>query len=300
MELIFLGTSSMVPTKDRNVQGIFLSYKNEGILIDCGEGTQRQMNIAGINRNRVTRVLISHWHGDHVSGLLGLMQTLGNSNPAEIKTLYLYGPRGTKERLNHLMKSIIFENKIKIVTKEIDAKKPTTFFETEDFEIQAANLIHGAPVIGFRFVEKQKRKMVEARLKKLGISGPNVGKLQQGNSIKIDGKTIKPGDVGKIVEGKTIAFILDTGLCANCYELAKDADVLVSEATFTSELEEKAHLYKHLTARDAALIATKANAEKLILTHLSQRYKTPEDILHDARDVFPNSEVAFDFMKVKL
>ena len=300
MEIVFLGTSSMVPTKDRNVQSIFLSYKNEGILIDCGEGTQRQMNIMGINRNRVTRVLISHWHGDHVSGLLGLIQTIGNANPDEPKTLNIYGPKGTRERLNHLMKSCVFENKIKIIAKEIDARKPKTFFETEDFYIQAANLRHGTPTIGFRFVEKDKRKMNAAKLEKLGIRGPMVGKLQQGKSVKAGKKTIKPDDVGRMVEGKVISFILDTGICMNCYALAKDSDLVISEATYASVLEDKAHNRKHLTARDAALIATKASAKKLILTHLSQRYKTPDEILDDARTVFPNSEVAFDFMKVKL
>jgi len=300
IDITFLGTSSMVPTKERNVQSIFVSYKNEGLLFDCGEGTQRQMNIAGINRNRVKRLLISHWHGDHVSGIIGLIQTIGNCNEQNQKTLHIYGPRGTKKHLNHLVQSVVFENKVNIVVKELDAKNPKKVFETEDFFVEAANLKHSTSCVGYRFVEKDKRKMNTSKLDKLGIKGPEVGKLQQGKAIKHKNQTVKPEDVSRMVKGKIIGFIPDTGLCTNCYKIAKDADLLVSEATYSSKLEEKARLYKHMTARDAGIVANKSNTSKLILTHLSQRYKTPEEVLEDARNVFPDSEVAFDFMKVKV
>jgi ribonuclease Z len=300
MEITFLGTSSMVPTKDRNVQGIFLKYGNEGILIDCGEGTQRQMNIAGINRNDVTRILISHWHGDHISGLIGLIQTVGNAEHDAEKKLHLYGPKGSKEHLGHLMKSCIFEQKIHVEVKELEAKNLKVFLDTEEFTFSCASLKHSTPCLGFLFEEKEKRKMIPERLEHLGIRGPDVGKLQNGKDIVKNGKTIHPEDVSRIVKGKKIAFILDTGLCSNCYALADHADLLISEATYVSTLTDKAMAFKHLTAKDAAIIASKSNAERLILTHLSQRYKTNDEILNDAKDVFKETQVAFDFMKVKM
>ncbi|RJQ17344.1 ribonuclease Z [Candidatus Woesearchaeota archaeon] len=298
IEVCFLGTSSMVPTKERNVQGIFLSYQNEGILIDCGEGTQRQMNILGINRNRITRILISHWHGDHVSGLIGLIQTLGN-NP-EQKTLYLYGPKGTKTKMKHLLQSCSFENKVDLQIKELPYQKLKTFFETENFALQCAPLKHSIPCLGYSFIEKDRRTMLPQKLKALGVTGHLIGQLQKGKSVAVKGKTVTPDDVSTMTKGKKIAFVFDTLLCNNCYELAKDADVFISESTYSSSLEEKATQYKHMTSQQAGIIANKANVKKLILTHLSQRYKTNEEVLEDARAVFPNVEVAFDFMKIKL
>lgn len=300
IELTFLGTSSMVPTKDRNVQGIFLSYNAEGLLIDCGEGTQRQMNIAGINRNKVKRILISHWHGDHVSGLIGLIQTIGNCNPDKEMALYIYGPRETKKHLSHLLNSCIFESKVKLDVKEIDAKNPKTVIETEDFFVEAANLKHSIPCIGYRFVEKDKRKMNVSKLDKLGLKGPDVGILQQGKAIKIGSKIINPDDVSSINKGKVVGFILDTGICSNAYKIAQDSDVLVCEATFISSIEDRALRFRHLTARDAGLIANKANSKKLVLTHFSQRYKAVTDVLDDAKSVFQNTIAAFDFMKIKI
>ncbi|MFQ5475351.1 MAG: MBL fold metallo-hydrolase, partial [Candidatus Nanoarchaeia archaeon] len=121
MQITFLGTSSMVPTKERNVSGIFLEYRGEGILLDCGEGTQRQMNMTGIKRTSVKKVLLSHWHGDHVSGLIGLIQTLGNAE--ENARLMIFGPKGTKKRMEHMMNCAAFENKVELVIEELDPRE---------------------------------------------------------------------------------------------------------------------------------------------------------------------------------
>lgn len=298
-QLTFLGTSCMVPTKERNVQGIFLKYKGEGILVDCGEGTQRQMNIAGINRNSVTRILISHWHGDHVSGLLGLLQTMGNANTSQ--SITLYGPRGSKKRINYLLQSIDYDVKIDLRVEEIDPDGMAEVFETPDFAVSAAALDHAVPCLGFRFREKDKRRINLAQTKKLGIpEGPLLGKLQKGHTVVHKGKKIDPDDVSTIQQGKVLAFILDTVITNACYALAQDADILISEAAYTSDLEEKANKHKHMTAKQAALVANKAGVKKLVLTHVSQRYKTPKPILDDAKEVFPHVEVAYDFMKLAL
>jgi ribonuclease Z len=298
-EITFLGTASMVPTKERNVQGIYIEYKGEGILVDCGEGSQRQMNIAGLNRLKVKKVLISHWHGDHVSGLIGLIQTLGNTD--EPGVLSIYGPQGTEERMHHLLNSCIFDLRIKIEIKELNIKKKTMFFENEEYMLEAIPLDHSVPCVGYSFIEKDTRKINLEKAKKLGlIEGPLLGKLQRGDSVKIKDKTIHPDDVSTIKKGKKVAFIMDTALTEGCYELAENADILISEATFESSKKEKASQFKHLTAEQVALIANRSGVKKLILTHFSQRYKSLADLEEEAKGFFPQTTLAYDFLKLKL
>ena len=297
----------MVPTKERNVTGIFLQFKEHGILMDCGEGTQRQMNIAGINRNKVDYILISHWHGDHVSGLIGLIQTMGNQTGqepgVERKTIHLFGPKETERRVEHMMQTCIFENKLNIVVHEIHPKRGELLriVDKEEFAIDVAGLEHGVPCIAYRFVEKDQRRIDMKRAQELGLrEGPLIGRLQEGEHVVLNDKTITPDMVSTMKQGKKIAFVLDTGMCEGAHLVAENADVLVCEASYASDIEHKAEHNKHLTAKQAALIANNANAKKLLLTHLSQRYTTGEEVLQDARDVFQNVFIAYDFMKLKL
>ncbi|MGV8172234.1 MAG: ribonuclease Z [Candidatus Woesearchaeota archaeon] len=305
IEITFLGTGSMVPTKERNVIGMFLSYKNKGMLFDCGEGTQRQMNLAGINRNKVNYVFLSHWHGDHVSGLIGLIQTLGNQQVQneERPILHIFGPKETEERMEHMLKTCIFENKVILEIHELNPKRSEilNILENEDFYVHAARLDHSVPCLGYSFIEKDTRKIDMNKVKDFGLTeGPLIGKLQNGDIVKHDTKLITPEMVSELKKGLKITVIMDTGLCEMAIELAKDSDLLICEATFSSELGEKAEDYKHMTAKDAALLANNANAKRLIITHISQRYKTAGEILEDAKNVHNNVEVAYDFMKVKL
>jgi len=300
MEITILGTSCMVPTKERNVQAIYIEYKGEGILLDCGEGTQRQMNIAGINRNKVRKILITHWHGDHVSGLIGLLQTISNNeNPQRVT---LFGPIQTKQRILYMLKSIGFEhNKLRLDVKELNPKGVEKVFQNKDYYIECAYMDHRMPCLGYSIAEKNKRKINMTKAKKLGLrEGPLIGKLQRGQIITFKGRTIKPEDVSYIQKGKKLTVILDTLPCTNAYELAKNADLLIAEAAYLAELEEKGQEYKHLTTKDAALIATKANVNKLIITHFSQRYKTTRELQDEIRTFFKNSRAAYDFMKLKL
>jgi len=295
-----LGTSCMVPTKDRNVQGIFVEFKGDGILFDCGEGTQRQMNIAGINRNRIRKIFITHWHGDHVSGLIGLLQTISNNETSQ--KVILFGPRDTKERIAHLMRSVSFEEtRMDLEVRELDPTEVEKVSDAEDYYVQAAYLDHKIPCLGYALVEKDKRKINMAKAKKIGLrEGPLIGKLQAGHSVSFKGQTIRPDDVSFIQQGKKIAIILDTLPCKNAYELAKEADILIAESAYTSDLEEKSLEYKHMTTKQAGLIATTANVKKLIITHFSQRYKTAKELEDEIKTFFPNSQAAYDFMKIKL
>lgn len=298
-ELTFLGTSAMVPTKERNVQAVFLKYDTEGILFDCGEGTQRQMNIAGINRFSVTRIFISHWHGDHVAGLVGLIQTLGKTE--EAVSLDIHGPLGTKERMHHLLRSCVFDQRVALQIFEHSPRKPTVVCETSEWKVCAAPMNHTTPTIGYAFIETDRRRIKMSILKKMGVpEGPHLQQLQKGNSITHNGKKIDVDAVTELVPGKKIVIIPDTAPCSGALELAQDADVLISEATYSSVHAEKAEQHLHMTGAQAAMLANQANAKKLILTHFSQRYPSVKEIEEDAKTYFPGVVCAHDFMHVKL
>ena len=301
MKVVFLGTGAMVPTKDRNVQSIYLEHDGEGILIDCGEGTQRQMSIAGINRIKVRKILISHWHGDHVAGLIGLIQTLGNID--EPRTVRLYGPKGTKEYLEHMLSCCSFDLRLDLQVEELDPQddEPVTFFENESYRIEAARLRHSIPCLGYAFVEKDQRKVDMAKAKRYGLTqGPLIGKLQRGESVLLKQETISADMVTSIKKGRKVSFVLDTEPCPGMHHLARDSDLFVSEATYESSLDEKAEQYQHLTAQVVAQVASQENVKRLILTHFSQRYKSVEEIEADAKKVFDDTTCAYDFMQVKL
>ncbi len=303
MELTILGTSCQVPTKERNPSAVFLSYKKYGILIDCAEGTQRQMNIAGISRSKVTHILISHWHGDHIAGLIGLMQTIGSleSKDGEPYKIELFGPKGTKTYVKHLLKSCYFDVKINLKIHEVIPKKVDKVFENEDFEIYCCQLDHSTPCVGYSFVEKDRRNIDVEYLRKHKIKdGPHLEKLKQGQNIVFEGKKIKAKDATYVVKGKKVSYIIDTLYTTNAIKLAKYADVLIADSTFQSSLREKAEKTKHLTSEDAANIASNAEVKQLILTHFSQRYKEVSELLNEAQIIFPNTKAAFDFMKITL
>jgi len=296
MEIIFLGTSCAMPTKKRNHSSIFISYSGEGILFDCGEGTQRQLKIAGIKPTKITKVLISHWHGDHTFGLPGLISTLSTSEYTKI--LKIYGPAGTKEFVKNMFKSAVFENRINL---EIIEVKEGIFYDGKDYQLEAYPLKHKINTLGYRFVEKNKRRINVPFVKKLGIpEGPLLGKLQEGKAITWKDKKISVKEATYVVKGRIVAYIADSVPTKNSLKVAKDADILIAEATYTSELQEKADRYMHMTAKEAGLIANQANVKKLILTHFSTRYKDTHVLEEDARNVFDNVEAAKDFMKVDL
>jgi len=299
MEVTILGTSEATPTAKRNQLAMLLKYKNENILFDCGEGTQRQFKIAKLSPLKITRILLSHWHGDHVLGLPGLLQTLALNNYS--KTLKIYGPRGTKKFMRLMLGLFVYKEKIKTEVHEIN--KDGKIIDTKDFYIEAYKMKHFTPCLAYRFVEKDKRKINMEIIKKLKLKpGPILGKLQQGKNITYKGKRIKARDVTYITKGRKIAFIIDTLFNKNCLKVAKNADLLISEATFLESLHlDKAKERGHMTAKQAATIAKKSKVKKLLLTHLSQRYaKDPKPILNEAKKIFKNSQLAEDFMKIKI
>ncbi len=295
MEIIFLGTSSMQPTKDRNTSAVFLSYNGIGFLFDCGEGTQRQIKTAGLNVNDIDYLFITHWHGDHVFGVPGLLQTLASANPE--KHLHIYGPKGTKKNLKKLLKSFELKEKIEITVQETKKGK---FLNAEKYYVEATPLEHGIPCLGYAFVEKDRRRINLNYVNKIGIpEGQILGKLQSGKTIEFKGEKITPIKATYVVKGKKITYITDTLFCNNAVNLSKNSDILICESSYADSLTEKAEENKHMTAKQAAMLATHSNAKKLVLTHFSQRYKTTEELLEEAKSIFPNTTCAYDFMKIK-
>ena len=296
MEITFLGTSFMIPTKRRNHTAILVTEEGENVLIDCGEGTQRQFKLADKNPCKLTKILITHWHGDHVLGIPGLIQTLNLNSYS--KTLQIYGPRGTKRRMEALQELFLHGYDIKMEVHEIDEG---SVIEDGPIRIEAFRASHGVPCLAYSIEQRTKTKMDVSKLKKLGIKGPLIGELQRGKDIIWEGKKVKSRDITHEQKGKKAAFILDTGMAENLSKVAKDADVLICEAQYLDEDREKGEEYLHLTASQAGEIAKKANAKALYLTHISQRYEMCEPkLIKEAKKKFSKVILAEDLMRIEL
>ncbi len=297
MEITFLGTTSMVPTKDRNHSAILLAYKDEKILIDCGEGTQRQLRMAKIAAPRITKILITHWHGDHVLGLPGLMQTLIANDYN--KDLEIYVPKGTKDNFKKMFGFFVLRGD-QIRHKVIETS-PGKFFENEDFELHAFKVDHTATSQGYVFKEKDKKRINLQYLKKFGLKqDPILKNLQKGKDIVWKGKKIKVKDATVPVKGKKVSFVLDTKYFAGLVKSIKDSDLLITESTYLNDMENVAIERKHMTAKQAGSLAKKANVSELYLTHFSQRYQDLKLFLDEARKEFKNVKVAKDFLKIRV
>jgi ribonuclease Z len=296
IKITFLGTSSMIPTEERNHNSILISYRDHGILVDCGEGTQRQLRIAKIKPRKITKLLITHWHGDHVLGIPGLIQNLAAHNYNN--TLEIYGPKGTKKYLKNMLSGIIMQDRLKYTVKEISSG---IFYKDKNFSLECKPLDHITPCLAYSLQEHDRRKLNLSYLKKFGLKQhPLLGKLQKGKSITYKSKKIFVKQATKLIPGKKLTIIMDTAPTKNAETLAKNSDLLITEATWGRELEKFVKKRKHLTAQLAAQIAKKAKAKKLILTHFSQRYKTASDLETEAKKVFKNTLTAKDFMEVEV
>lgn len=299
MKVIFLGTSSVFPTKKRNHQSMALSYGSEIILFDCGEGTQRQMRTLGLKISKISKIFITHWHGDHVLGLAGLLQSLAmikRTEPVEI-----WGPIGSKKRIYHLLNTYEVDFPFKIITHEVKNKKVQIIEEESKYEILAAPLCHPCECIGFTFQEKPKIRINTEYLSNFGLkSDPIISNLQDGKDVLWKGQKIKAKEATWLEKGKKMTYVVDTCETDNILELAKNADLFVCEATFLNELKDQAKERGHLTAKQAGILAKKANVKKLVITHFSQRYNNVDSLVNEARSNFKNTIAAKDFMDLTL
>lgn len=289
-ELVVLGTSSQVPTRYRNHNGYLLRWDDEGILFDPGEGTQRQMIYANVTTAAITRICVTHFHGDHCLGLAGMSQRISLDRvPHTIDIHYPASGQVFYERLRH---ASIFHDVAHIEARPIRAAGP--IHESKDMVISTLPLEHGVEAWGYRLEEPAKRTMLPDKLAAAGVRGPLVGKLIAQGAVEVDGRTVHLDDVSVPKPGQSFAFVMDTRLCKNAVELARGVDMLVCESTYLTEDEDKAHDHGHMTAAEAATVARDAGARLLVLTHFSQRYVEIEPFVAEAKAIFPDVVAARD------
>ncbi|MCD4666901.1 ribonuclease Z [archaeon] len=294
MEFIFLGTAGMQPTKNRGLFSILLRHKSENILIDCGEGTQRQMRIAKLSPTKITKIFITHLHGDHVNGLPGLLQNLQANQYT--KVLEIYGPKGLKNLMRHILNIARVNIKIKII--EI---KEGIFYKDINFKVEARKLDHSCLCYGYIITENDKRKINLKYTKKFGLTkSPLLGDLQKGKDIKYKNKKIKVKDATILIKGKKVSIITDTIYFNNLIKIVKDSDMLIIESTFGKDLQQNAKDFKHLSTEDVGNLAKKAKVKKVVITHFSQRYKDVKYLEKEVKKYIKNVVAAEDFMKIKI
>ena len=293
---IALGTASQVPTRERNHNGYFIRWDTEGFLLDPGEGTQRQMIFAGVSASQITKIFITHFHGDHCLGLAGVLQRLSLDRiPHEVE---IYYPEYGRKFVENLRNSSAYYNAANILEKPFSGAG--VIFANKNLTIQTRRLDHSVESWGYRFQEKDDVTMLPEKLKSAGVFSRNVGRLKAERKIEIKGKTISLEEVSVFKKGLSAAFLMDTRLCDAAYELAKDVDFLICESTYLAGETGEAIKNGHLTAMQAAEIARKSNAAKLVLTHFSQRYNSIEDFVREAKTIHENTIAVSDGDEVEI
>jgi ribonuclease Z len=300
LRVVFLGTAGSVPTPKRSLPAILIQRKGEQIMFDCGEGVQRQMIKAKTGFHRKMKVFITHMHGDHVLGLLGLLQTMALLDRE--KKLDVYGPPGIKRFLEDIRETVQFVLTFPVEIHEIH--EAGVVCEEQEYVIQAVWANHVIPSLAYALVEKPRPgKFHPEKAKKLGIQeGPLWSKLQHGHDVKLpDGRVVKPEDVtGSLRLGRKIVYTGDTRPFKSFVKFAANADLLIHDTTLDDELAERAEEDGHSTPDQAAKNAKKAKANQLILTHVSARYDDASILLEQAQKIFKNTQVAEDFMKIEI
>jgi len=304
VELVFLGTGAGVPAKERNVSAVALQLLQERgatWLFDCGEATQHQILYTAIRPRRLEKIFITHLHGDHIFGLPGLLGS--RSFQGGTTELTLYGPKGIRQFIETSLTVSYTRLKYELKVVEIDEG---IIFEDRQFRVIAKQLNHGIPSYGYRIEEKDLPgpllvdKLIEANIP----PGSIYQQIKEGKTVVLeDGRSINGKEfVGPPQKGRIVTILGDTRFCEASIELAKNADLLVHEATFGGEDGKLAFEYFHSTSMQAAEVAKAAKAEKLILTHISSRYQGPmcDNLLAEAKKIFPNADIAEDFKSVPI
>jgi ribonuclease Z len=283
-ELVVLGTASQAPTRARNHNGYLLRWDGEGLLFDPGEGTQRQMLFAGVTASQITRICLTHFHGDHCLGLPGVLQRMALDEVTRpVDVCYPAASADVFRRLRH---AALFRDVLNI--REQPLHRGGVIAAEGPFSLEAMPLEHSVPAFGYRLAEPDGRRMLPGKLAALGISGPDVGRLQRDGRLRAGGREVTLAEVSEPRAGQRFAFIMDTRLCDAAFALADRADMLVCESTFADADAALARDYRHLTAGQAGRIAAESGARLLVLTHFSQRYDAGdgERLAADAASAF--------------
>lgn len=284
-ELVVLGTSSQVPTRYRNHNGYLLLWDGQGILFDPGEGTQRQMLHAGVSASQITRICVTHLHGDHCLGLPGVVQRISLDRVPQ--RIGLHYPQSGQPYIDRLLRASIFDDRsnleqLPLVTpglQPLGANAPAAP------TLLALPLEHTAESWGYRIQQPSSVHYLPERLEAAGVRGRAVGVLAREGRVEVAGRWVEREDVSEVKPGGSVAFVMDTRRCSAAVELARDVDVLVAESTYLVEEQAEARDRGHMTARDAAELAMEAGAKRLVLTHFSQRYPSVKPFVAEARKV---------------
>ena len=292
-DLIILGCSSQQPTRLRNHGAYLLRWNQEGFLFDPGEGTQRQFIFADISPTTVTRIFVSHFHGDHCLGLGSMLMRLNLDKVTH--PIHCYYPASGKEYFDRLRFGTIYHDHINVV--EHPVSEPGIVHEDYCFKIEAEFLDHGVDNVGWRIKEHDSIKFNKEKLLDTGIKGRQVKELEDKGSIEIKGKKIQLEDVSWVRQGDIFSVVIDSKYCKNALKLANGAKILLCESTYLEEHKNLAIAHGHMTAIQAAQIAKEAGVQQLILTHFSARYRDLLPFVNEAKTVFSNVDVADDFKK---
>lgn len=297
LQVVFLGTAAGVPTLHRGLPSVLVKREGEQFMFDCGEGVQRQMLFAHENLGKKMRIFITHMHGDHVLGIPGLMQTMALLNRE--KKLDIYGPPRIYDFLSAVKETVPFGLTFPIEIHEIE--KAGVVFEHEKYSIETIESRHAIKSLAYAYVEKPRPgKFHPEKAEALGIpEGPQWGKLQHGENVRLSKRLVKPEDVMESPRrGRKIVYTGDTRPFKLLEKFASGADLLIHESTLTDELALRAKEYGHSTASQAARTARNAKVKQLVLTHISQRYKETSRIAKQARKIFKKTIIAEDFMRL--
>jgi ribonuclease Z len=292
MKIVFLGTGGTYPSKLRNVTSIAVQRPGEVVMFDCGEGTQRQLMRSSVSFMRIKKIFISHLHADHFLGLPGLIQSMslnGRQDP-----LHIFGPKGTRANVRAMLSLGYFKSGFRVLARDLD---PGDELDFGLYTIKYVEAEHSIPSLAFSLEEKERAgKFDLKRANKLGIpEGPLFRKLQEGQSVRFGGKTIRPSQVlGPPRRGRKIVYSGDTKPSRGIIRLAAGAEVLIHDCTLDSTHSTLASDFGHSTAKEAAEVAKAAKVGILYLVHISPRYEDPGILEKEARRVFKKSVVAHD------
>ena len=299
LRIVFLGTTGSIPTPSRSLPAIAIKRGRELLLFDCGEGAQSQMAHAHLSPMKLDSIFITHLHGDHFLGLVGLVQTLSLMD--RTRPLDVYCPDGERDRIESYLQIPHYTLTFDVRVRELKAGEELC---RQGYRILTSNVDHPVPALAYALVEDERPgRFYPEKASALGLmTGPDFSRLKAGQSVKLrDGRTVKPEQVlGPPRAGRKIVYTGDTRPSEHIVELARGADVLIHDCTLADELAEKAAENSHSTPSEAADVAKRAGAKQLVLIHMSPRYEDDSVLLEQAKKIFPNTVVAHDFMVLEV